>query len=157
MSAAFDRLRGYFASKGSAFTDEEFAILRSTFTPASLPADGFLQRSGELATHAVFVVSGVLRVYTVDLNGREHIVQFVPEDWWWSDAASIMSGSPSQYFAQAIEPTELLLTDLPSHRRLLKELRRSPLLSRPVFSVTTPPRTSGSSAPSARRPRSATP
>jgi len=122
MSAAFDRLRGYFASKGSAFTDEEFAILQSTFTPAGLPADGFLQRSGELATHAVFVVSGVLRVYTIDLNGREHIVQFVPEDWWWSDAASIMSGSPSQYFAQAIEPTELLLTDLPSHRRLLKDL-----------------------------------
>ena len=120
--AAFDRLRSYFASKGTTLTDEEFTMVRRAFTPASLPTDGFLQRSGEVATHALFVASGVLRVYTIDLHGREHIVQFVPEDWWWSDGASLMSGAPSQYFAQAIEPTELLLIDLPSHRRLLEEL-----------------------------------
>ena len=33
-----------------------------------------------------------------------------------------MSGAPSQYFTQAIEPTELLLIDLPSHSRLLQQL-----------------------------------
>lgn len=120
--AAFDRLRSYFDSKGTSFTDAEFAILQGAFTPATIPSGGFLQRAGEVATHAVFVTSGFLRVYTIDLHGREHIVQFVPEEWWWSDGAGLMSGAPSQYFAQAIEATDLLLIDPPSHRRLLQEL-----------------------------------
>ena len=75
-----------------------------------------------MATHAVFVAAGCLRTYTIDAQGREHIVQFLPEQWWWSDAASIMSGAPSQYFAEAVEDTELLTIDLPSHQRLLQEL-----------------------------------
>ena len=120
--SAFDILRDYFASKGTIFSDAEFAVLRAVFTPATIPPGGFLQRAGEPATHAVFVTSGCLRVYTLDAHGREHIVQFVPEEWWWSDSASLMTGAPSQYFAQAIEPAELLLIDPPSHRRLLHEL-----------------------------------
>ena len=50
----------------------------------------------------------VLVFYPADL-------QFLPEEWWWSDTVSLTTGAPSQYFAQAIEDTELLRIDLVSH------------------------------------------
>ena len=57
----FDPLRRYLGSKGASFTDAEFAVLAAAFTSASIPAQEFLQRAGEMATHAVFVASGLTR------------------------------------------------------------------------------------------------
>jgi len=120
--SAFDVLRDYLASTGAAFTDAEFAYLQQGFVPATLRAGEFLQRGGELATHGSFVASGCMRVYVIDGKGKEHILQFVPERWWWSDVNSLMTRTPSQYFFQAIEDSELLRIDPPSHQRLLDHL-----------------------------------
>ena len=42
------------------------------------------------------MASGCLRSYVIDAKGKEHIVQFAPEEWWLADATSLMSGAPSQ-------------------------------------------------------------
>jgi CRP-like cAMP-binding protein len=120
--SAFDTLRDYLAARGATFTDGERVVLYGAFAPATLAAGDFAQRAGEAATHAVFVASGCLRIYVIDARGKEHIVQFLPEEWWWSDTVSLTSGQPSLYFAQAIEPTELLRIDPASHQRLLDAL-----------------------------------
>jgi CRP-like cAMP-binding protein len=120
--SAFETLSDYLAARGAVFADDERAILYGAFVPATLASGDFAQRAGETATHAVFVASGCLRVYVIDAKGKEHIVQFLPEEWWWSDTVSLTTGKPSQYFVQAIESTELLRIDLPSHQRLLDTL-----------------------------------
>lgn len=119
---AFDVLRGYLAARGATLTADERVILQGAFVPTMLAAGDFMQRAGEPATHAMFVASGCMRVYVVDAKGKEHILQFLPEEWWWSDTVSLTTGAPSQYFAQAIEDTELLRIDLVSHQRLLDQL-----------------------------------
>ena len=118
---AFDTLKEYLSKRGT-FSDAEFAFVESLLVPRTLPAGDYLQRAGDIAKYAAFVASGCLRSYIIDAKGKEHIVQFAPETWWLADATSLMSGAPTQYFIDAVEDSELLLLDSPSHLRLLNEV-----------------------------------
>ncbi len=119
--SAFDVLRAYLEARAS-FSDEEFAFVRERFIPTTLPAGEFLQRAGDVSRHGAFVATGCLRSYVIDANGKEHIIQFAPETWWLADAASLMTGAPSQYFFDAVEDSELLLIDPPSQQLLVDQV-----------------------------------
>src|SRR5688572_27138572 len=112
--SAFRVLRAYLQAKAT-FSEEEFAFMEELFRPTVLRAGEVLQRAGEVATHAMFVAEGCLRSYVIDGKGKEHVVQFAPENWWLADAASLMTGTPSQYFIDAVEKSSLLLIEPPSH------------------------------------------
>lgn len=45
-----------------------------------------LQRKGDLNSKVFKVESGLLRSYTIDEKGKQHIYQFGPEDWIIADA-----------------------------------------------------------------------
>jgi CRP-like cAMP-binding protein len=116
--AAFDVLRVYLEAR-AAFTEEEFALMRTLFQPRELHPGDFLQRAGDVARYAAFIANGCLRSYVIDAKGKEHIVQFAPETWWLADATSLASGQPSEYFYEAIEHSEVLLIDSPSHQTIV--------------------------------------
>jgi CRP-like cAMP-binding protein len=116
--SSFDVLRAYLEARAS-FTGDEMALVESVFVPARLGAGEFLQRAGEVATHAAFVASGCLRSYVIDAKGKEHIVQFAPETWWLADNTSLSTRKPTQYFYQAVEDSALLLIDPDSHQRIV--------------------------------------
>ena len=44
-----------------------------------------LQKTGELNSKVYYVKKGLLRSYTIDGNGREHIFMFAPEGWVIAD------------------------------------------------------------------------
>jgi CRP-like cAMP-binding protein len=71
----------------------------------------FLLRQGEKCTHAFFVESGLLRQYSVDEKGKEHIIQFAPENWFVVDRESVYFNQPSAYFIQALEDSEVFLIE----------------------------------------------
>src|SRR5262249_17940874 len=52
-------------------------------------------------------------------KGKEHIVQFAPETWWLADSTSLNHRTPSSFFIDALEDSELLLVDGPSHAALV--------------------------------------
>jgi CRP-like cAMP-binding protein len=56
------------------------------------------------------------------VQGKEHIIQFAPETWWLADATSLANGTPSQYFIDAIEDTDLLLIDTQSHETIIEKV-----------------------------------
>ena len=74
---------------------------------------------GEVCKYTAFVVKGCLRLYTIDNKGKEHIMQFAPENWWISDMDSFAKGTPSVYFIDALEDSEVLLIDFPSQDKAL--------------------------------------
>ena len=117
--AVFDVLRSYLEARAD-FGDEDFGQVREAFLYKALDAGDFLQRAGEVTRYAAFVATGCLRNYIIDAKGKEHIVQFAPETWWLADSISLGSGTPSQYFIDAIEDSQLLLIDAPSHKRLVE-------------------------------------
>jgi CRP-like cAMP-binding protein len=117
-NSAFDVLRTYLLARAS-FDEADFKIVRGTFLDRRLSAGEFLQRAGDVTRYAAFVASGCLRNYVIDAKGKEHIIQFAPETWWLADSNSLSTGAPSPYFIEAIENSELLLIDAPSHERLI--------------------------------------
>ena len=65
----------------------------------------------------MFVAAGCLRSYVIDAKGKEHIVQFAPENWWVGEGPGTAPDTPAQYFIDAIEDSNLLLFDSASLQR----------------------------------------
>jgi CRP-like cAMP-binding protein len=117
-ASSFDRLRAYLEARGS-FRPDELEQVRSLFRPRHLDKGAFLQRAGDPARDTAFVANGCLRSFVVDAKGKVHIVRFAPEDWWITDSESLLTGQPATLFIDAIEPSDVLLIDPPSHQRLV--------------------------------------
>lgn len=65
-------------------------------------------QEGDVSNSVKFVLSGLLRLYSVDKNGFEHIIQFAPAGWWIGDLMSYSKQKPGNLFIDAIEETELI-------------------------------------------------
>lgn len=66
---------------------------------------------GQVCERAFFVEKGLIRFYSIDEEGKEHIVQFALENWFISDRESIYFRRPSEYFMDTIEDTVVVLID----------------------------------------------
>ncbi|MEM8937910.1 MAG: Crp/Fnr family transcriptional regulator [Bacteroidota bacterium] len=64
-----------------------------------------LQQSGELDSKVYHVNSGLLRSYTLDEKGKEHIFMFAPENWTIGD--SLPSDVPCQLYIDALEDSDI--------------------------------------------------
>ena len=69
----------------------------------------FLLREGDIQQHAVFVLEGCLRSYSIDKNGFEHILQFAPPGWWIGDMYSFIKKQPGTLYIDAVDNSEMLL------------------------------------------------
>ncbi|MBX2951894.1 MAG: Crp/Fnr family transcriptional regulator [Leadbetterella sp.] len=81
----------------------------------------FLLSQGEKCRYSFFVERGLLRQFSIDDKGKEHIIQFAPENWFMSDRESVYFDRPSSYFMQALEDTVTFLLD----ENLFLELSKS--------------------------------
>jgi CRP-like cAMP-binding protein len=117
----FETLRAYF-EQSFGVTENDFALIKSLFLPKVLKKAEFLVREGEVAKYGAFVAKGMLRSYIIDNKGKEHIIQFAPENWWISDKAGLTDGAPSSFFIDAIEDSEVLLIDITGHLTLIDKL-----------------------------------
>ena len=68
-----------------------------------------IQRSGELNTKVFTVESGLLRSYSIDNKGKEHIYMFAPKNWIIADNCEITV--PCDLFIDAIENSIITVTD----------------------------------------------
>ena len=69
----------------------------------------FLVQEGDINKGSAFVTSGILRIYSIDKNGFEHILQFAPPGWWIGDMRSFLAQTPGALNIDAIEDSEVLL------------------------------------------------
>lgn len=67
----------------------------------------FLLNEGEVCLDTFFVEKGLLRMYSLDRNGKEHIIQFAPENWLISDRSSLNFNEKSKYYIEAVEDSEV--------------------------------------------------
>ncbi|HVS92529.1 MAG TPA: Crp/Fnr family transcriptional regulator [Mucilaginibacter sp.] len=86
----------------------EREALNKLFIEKNLKRKQFILEQGDVCRHFTFVVSGCLRLYAVDTQGKEHNLQFIPENDWATDLNSFYSEQPSQLFIQALEPCTVL-------------------------------------------------
>src|SRR5687767_2852495 len=103
-----DALIAYF-SRNSPLTDEEISFIGSAVIPKKLKKGEFFLREGDPVKYGAFVAKGFLRSYVIDNRGKEHIIQFAPENWWISDKAGLLKGASATFFIDAIEDSDILL------------------------------------------------
>lgn len=89
-------------------TDAEKEICKSLFSPKKLRKRQYILQQDDICKNLVFVEKGILRSYSVDDKGNEHILQFALEGWWIADIYSFLTGEPAEYNIDAIEDSELL-------------------------------------------------
>lgn len=68
-----------------------------------------LQREGDLSTKIFQVESGLLRSYSIDEKGKEHIYQFAPENWIIADAIS--NDNPCNLYIDSLENSVIIETE----------------------------------------------
>ncbi len=66
-----------------------------------------IQKNGDLNSKVYHVVSGLLRSYTIDEKGKEHIFMFAPENWVIADNQS--PETPCDLYIDAIEDSEVVV------------------------------------------------
>jgi len=121
--AMIEKLRSFF-ERSFPITDEQFEFIKTMFIPKKVKKGEFLLREGEMTRYSIFVASGCLRTYTIDDSGKEHILQFSPENWWTGDM-SFTSNVPSKCFIEALEDSDVLLTEMSSIQKLNKYIPQS--------------------------------
>lgn len=87
---------------------EEIDFFTSRLNHRKIRRKQYVLQDGDICRHYTFVNTGCLRLYTVDANGTEHILQFAPEDYWVADIGSFHRETPTSLYIDALEPTEIL-------------------------------------------------
>jgi CRP-like cAMP-binding protein len=100
----------YLISKGG-ITEEQFLILTQNIVIQSFKKGQYILHPGEICKHAFFIEQGLMRSFSIGENGKEHIIQFAPENWIISDRSSAFFNEPSEFFIEAIEDTTAVLWD----------------------------------------------
>lgn len=90
-------------------SEAEKELIRGIMLPKRLRRKQYFLEEGKVCTNTGFIISGAARQFSVDELGDEHILQLAIENWWITDRASYMNRTPSKYFIEAWEETELLL------------------------------------------------
>jgi CRP-like cAMP-binding protein len=84
---------------------EKFDKLEKYITCKSFSKGDYLVRQGDVITDTFFIEKGLVRMYSVDPSGKEHILQFACENRIVLDRSSVYFNKPSQFFVDAIEDT----------------------------------------------------
>lgn len=88
---------------------------------------------GELNTKVFYVESGLLRSYSIDQKGKEHIFTFAPEGWIMAD--NVFPDMPGQLYIDALEDTIVIQRDksVDTDPEVLKLLKRVGVLQERII------------------------
>lgn len=106
----FEKFKTYLMEKAGV-SPEEFRKLYAGLKATTVPKGEFLLKEGDVCQQAFFVEAGLLRAFNIDETGKEHLIQFAPENWFISDRSSMYFNTPSDLYIEAIEETQVVFLD----------------------------------------------
>jgi len=106
-----EELKEYFREKSVELTPELVGLMESQLERKSVGKNEMILRPGETCNYTFFVAKGLLRAYTLDEGGKEHILQFAPENWLISDRSTVLFDGVSEQFIEAVEDSEIILIE----------------------------------------------
>jgi CRP-like cAMP-binding protein len=104
----FQELIQYYTDKSVVVCDQTIDLMNKTLSEKTIKKGEFLVQPGELCEHTFFVSKGLLRGYTTDDQGKEHILQFAPENWLISDRSGTFLREKSDQYIEAVEPSKVV-------------------------------------------------
>jgi CRP-like cAMP-binding protein len=103
-------------------TSAEETRIKEFFIPKKVRKKQYILNAGDVCQYITFIERGMLRSFTVDDDGNEHVVQFAVEGWWISDIGSFLSGDSALYNIEALEDSEVLNLTKPAMDDLMDQL-----------------------------------
>jgi len=117
----FEVFEAYMMSQDG-FTDDALRQMRSLSAVKSLRRKQFLLQEGEVCRYKTFVVKGLLKTYRLKDDGTEYIMRFASENSWSVDHESYNNQTPSKYYIEALEATELIQWTKENFDRLMDDI-----------------------------------
>jgi CRP/FNR family transcriptional regulator, anaerobic regulatory protein len=122
-TANMEKLRQHI-EKITALTDEEFAHVQTFFTPKRVRKNQYLVHEGDEVKYEFLVLQGIYKVFYIDNDGKEHIVQFAQENWWMTDYIGYFKQKSATMFVECVEEGEVLCMTLAGREKLSSDLHK---------------------------------
>lgn len=100
---------------------EKLSLCTIKYETKKVSKGEFLLQHGEVCRSTFFVEKGLLKMYSSDKNGKEHIIQFAPENWLIGDRSSLYFNEKSNYYIEAVEDSEVSVLHRDFINNLLEE------------------------------------
>ena len=94
---------------GKKLTRDEQDAIMAAFNGKRMRKRQYFLQEGDICKYVGFIVKGSARMFSVDQKGNEHIMRFGLEGWWMSDQESFINLTPSPYYVEMLEDSELLI------------------------------------------------
>jgi CRP-like cAMP-binding protein len=108
---------------GEKLTDNERDVITAVFDRKRMRKRQYFLQEGDVCRYIGFIVKGSARMFSVDEKGHEHIMRFGLESWWISDQESMINLTPSPYYIEMLEDSELLVISVPNALELRNKSR----------------------------------
>lgn len=105
-----------------ALDERERDFFLALLEPATFKRKKLYLEAGTVCKYSAFVVNGALKSFTVDQDGKEHILSFATKDWWISDMYSLLSQKPAILNIEAIADSEVLMLSRDNHQLLYEKV-----------------------------------
>lgn len=113
--------KNYLRSK-TRLNEDEMENIISLAVSRKLRKNEFLFHEGEICRHKYFVISGILRSFSIGSDGSEHIIRFSPENSWTLDKESYDLQVMAHTSISAVEPSNILCWSRTDFERLNNEI-----------------------------------
>jgi CRP-like cAMP-binding protein len=120
-------------ARHATLTIEEQKLFTSKLKLRKFRKKQYVLQAGDVCRFENFVTKGLLRAYSVDEQGAEHIVMFGMEEWWISDLYSFLTELPSTLHIDALEDSEILSIEKPDLNNLYEEIPKFERVMRILF------------------------
>lgn len=105
-------------------TDEEFELTLSYFKEKGFKKHQIVIHEGDYAPYDFYVVKGLMKSAHINPEGKEHIIQFAPEDWWITDPQAFHNKTRATLSVDCLEDTQVMAISLEQKEELCRRLQK---------------------------------
>jgi len=123
----------YIESKSSLILNEkEKLLIQNGFKVRHLRKRQYLLQEGDVCKYMAFVVKGAGKMYAMKDNSQETIIRLAIESWWLGDYESYNLKTPSLYYIEMTEDSDVLLVTYDSMHELTMSVPAMDLMVREI-------------------------
>jgi CRP-like cAMP-binding protein len=93
----------------SKISEADFSQISAVLTKRFVKKKRALISEGDTCRYIFFVEKGIMRSFSTDKDGGEHVMQLAIEDHWIADLSSFITQTAGTLTVEAIEDSEVLL------------------------------------------------
>ncbi|AZA59726.1 MULTISPECIES: Crp/Fnr family transcriptional regulator [Chryseobacterium] len=105
-------------------TDEEFDYIKTFFTFKNVRKNQFLVHEGDEVNFEFLTLDGIYKVFYIDGNGKEHILQFAKKDWWMTDYIGFFKEKNATMFVECLQDGAVACLTLEGREKLASEFHK---------------------------------